>query len=53
MSRGHHTDEVYRFCNSRLGWHIYAIKGAHGARPIWPRRAGKSADDEEAAFPKI
>jgi hypothetical protein len=34
--------EVYRFCNLRLGRHIYAIKGMDGARPIWPRRAGKS-----------
>jgi len=30
------------FANMRLGRHIYAIKGMDGARPIWPRRAGKS-----------
>lgn len=41
-SGGHHTDEVYRFCNRRLARHIYAIKGADGSRPIWPHRAGKS-----------
>lgn len=41
-SGGHHTDAVYRFCNKRYGRHVYAIKGADGARPIWPRRAGKS-----------
>jgi phage terminase large subunit GpA-like protein len=41
-SGGHHTQEVYRFCGQRVGRHIYAIKGMDGARPIWPRRAGKS-----------
>ena len=41
-SGGHHTQEVYRFCSSRIGRHIYAIKEMDGARPIWPRRAGKS-----------
>jgi phage terminase large subunit GpA-like protein len=41
-SGGHHTQEVYRFCNMRLGRHIYAIKGVDGARPIWARRAGNS-----------
>ena len=41
-SGGHHTQEVYRFCNTRFGRHIYAIKGMDGARPIWPRRAGKN-----------
>jgi hypothetical protein len=41
-SGGHHTQEVYRFCNTRIGRHIYAIKGMDGPRPIWPRRAGKS-----------
>jgi phage terminase large subunit GpA-like protein len=28
-SGGHHTQEVYRFCNMRLGRHTYAIK-RHG-----------------------
>ena len=41
-SGGHHTASVYRFCDRRVGRHIYAIKGAAGARPIWPKRAGKS-----------
>jgi phage terminase large subunit GpA-like protein len=41
-SGGHHTNEVYTFCNTRIGRHIYAIKGADGPRTIWPRRAGKS-----------
>jgi phage terminase large subunit GpA-like protein len=41
-SGGHHTQSVYRFCDRRIGRHIYAIKGSAGARPIWPKRAGKS-----------
>jgi phage terminase large subunit GpA-like protein len=41
-SGGHRTDEIYRFCNTRVGRHIYAVKGADGTRPIWPRRASKS-----------
>jgi len=41
-SGGHHTQSVYQFCTARVGRHIYAIKGMDGARPIWPRRAGKS-----------
>jgi phage terminase large subunit GpA-like protein len=41
-SGGHHTDEVYRFCNPRASRHIYAVKGMDGPRPIWPPRASKS-----------
>jgi len=41
-SGGHHTEEVYRFCNKKLGRHIYAIKGHDGARPIWYQYAGRS-----------
>jgi phage terminase large subunit GpA-like protein len=41
-SGGHHTQAVYKFCNQRIARHVYAIKGAAGARPIWPKRAGKS-----------
>ena len=41
-SAGHRTDEVYRFCNTRLARHVYAVVGRDGPRPIWPRRAGKS-----------
>jgi phage terminase large subunit GpA-like protein len=41
-SGGHHTEEVYRFCNKKIGRHIYAIKGVDGARPIWTPHAGKS-----------
>lgn len=41
-SGGHHTGEVYRFCDKKVARHVYAIKGIDGARPIWPRRAGRS-----------
>jgi len=39
---GHHAESVYRFCNKRMARRVYAIKGAPGARPIWPARAGAS-----------
>jgi phage terminase large subunit GpA-like protein len=41
-SGGHHTAQVYAFCEARKGRHVYAIKGMPGARPVWNHRAGKS-----------
>lgn len=41
-SGGHHTAQVYAFCEARKGRHIYAIKGMPGPRPIWSHKAGKS-----------
>lgn len=41
-SGGHHTAQVYAFCEARAGRHVYAIKGQPGPRPIWPPKAGKS-----------
>lgn len=41
-SGGHHTSQVYAWCEARKGRHIYAIKGMPGARPIWKPKAGKS-----------
>lgn len=41
-SGGHHTAQVYAFCEARKGRHVYAIKGLPGARPIWNHKAGKS-----------
>ena len=41
-SGGHHAASVYKFCNRRIGRHIYAIKGMSGSRPIWPPKVGKS-----------
>lgn len=41
-SGGHHTQQVYEFCRSRLGRRIWAIKGEAargGARsPVWPNK---------------
>ncbi len=41
-SGGHHTAQVYAFCEARKGRHVYAIKGLGGPRPIWTPKAGKS-----------
>lgn len=41
-SGGHHTAQVYAFCEARKGRHVYAIKGLPGPRPIWSHKAGKS-----------
>jgi len=41
-SGGHHTSQVYAWCEARKGRHIYAIKGLPGLRPIWKPKAGKS-----------
>ena len=41
-SGGHHTAQVYAFCEARKGRHIYAVKGLPGPRPIWNHKAGKS-----------
>ena len=39
---GHHAAEVYRFCKKYTKRRVYPIKGAAGARPVWPRDASKS-----------
>jgi phage terminase large subunit GpA-like protein len=41
-SGGHHVQKVYDFCAKRSKRYIWAIKGAGGAKPMWPSRAGKS-----------
>lgn len=41
-SGGHHTAQVYSFCEARKGRHVYAIKGLPGSRPIWTHKAAKS-----------
>lgn len=41
-SGGHHTSQVYAFCEARAGRFVFAIKGIGGNRPIWPPNAGKS-----------
>ncbi len=37
-SGGHHTSAVYAFCRGKEARRVWAIKGAGGARPLWPRR---------------
>lgn len=41
-SGGHFTEAVYRFCRDRFRRRVYAIKGAGGARPVWPKLASKA-----------
>lgn len=41
-SGGHHTSQVYAFCEARKGRHVYATKGLAGPRPVWTAKAGKS-----------
>jgi phage terminase large subunit GpA-like protein len=41
-SGGHHTAQVYAFCEQRKGRHVYAVKGMPGPRPVWTTKAGKS-----------
>ncbi|WP_207895042.1 phage terminase large subunit family protein [Tepidimonas ignava] len=39
---GHHTLAAYDYCRGKERRRIFAIKGAAGPRPIWPRRPGKA-----------
>lgn len=43
VDSGAFTGAVTRFCDERRGRRIYAIKGASGPRPVWPKRASKAA----------
>lgn len=44
---GHHAAHVINYCRSRFREGVYPIKGAAGARPIWPKRASKSTNTKE------
>lgn len=44
---GHHGAQVIAFCRPRLARMIYPIKGASGPRPVWPKRASKTADQKD------
>jgi phage terminase large subunit GpA-like protein len=47
-SGGHHTQEVNRFWNMRLGRHVYAIKGVDGAADMAaPRRQEQESSGEQ------
>ena len=41
-SGGHYTNAVCGFAEARRGRRVWAIKGATGARPIWPRKQSKA-----------
>lgn len=41
-SGGHHTAQVYAFCEARVGRSIFAIKGMAGKAPIWAQNARRS-----------
>lgn len=41
-SGGHHTAQVYAYCEARRGRRVYAVKGLNGPRPIWKPRAARS-----------
>lgn len=40
-SGGHYANEVLAFCRARHRRRIFAIKGAAGPRPIWPKRPSR------------
>lgn len=40
-SGGHFTEQVYNYCGERKRFRVYAVKGAPGARPAWPRKASR------------
>jgi len=42
---GHHGNQVLAFCKGRRGRKVLPIKGASGARPIWPKRESKAKKD--------
>ena len=41
-SGGHHTQQAYEFCRSRMGQRVVPIKGRKGAYPIWPTKSSKT-----------
>jgi phage terminase large subunit GpA-like protein len=44
---GHHGAQVLAFCRPRAQRLIYPIKGAAGARPVWPKRSSKTGDSKD------
>lgn len=41
---GHHAAAVFAYCRTRRARRIFAIKGAAGPRPIWPKRASRAGE---------
>ena len=43
VDSGFHTQAVTSFCDARRGRRVFAVKGAQGVRPAWPKRQSKAA----------
>ena len=43
---GHHAATVLAFCRPRRLRRIFPTKGAAGPRPVWPKRASRTRNDE-------
>jgi phage terminase large subunit GpA-like protein len=46
-SGGHHGNQVIAFARKRVARNVHAIKGGSGPRPVWPKRASKSAQTRD------
>jgi hypothetical protein len=51
-SGGHHTQQVYRFCNTYSPAYL-RDQGADGGRPICPRRTGKAGETPVAMSERL
>jgi phage terminase large subunit GpA-like protein len=49
-SGGHATAQVMRFAFARFGRRVYAVKGAPGPKPIWPRKESRSKKNAGSLF---
>jgi len=49
-SGGNHSAMVHKFCRGKTPRRIYAIKGAEGARLIWPHRASRTKHGQDRVF---
>lgn len=47
---GHHSGEVHKFCRAKAPRRVYAIKGADGARLIWPGRASRAKNGSDKVY---
>jgi phage terminase large subunit GpA-like protein len=48
-SGGHFTEQVYRYCNRRKRFRVWAIKGIGGpGKLVWPRRPGRGGKSKSA-----
>lgn len=44
---GHYANEVLAFCKPRLRRRVFAVKGAAGPRPIWPKWASRTKTNDK------